>query len=121
MTDHADGGLLDLAAAIAARDAALTTVTDHADTRWLHAAAWAIRWCALTAPTFTTDDVWSLLYDVAYPNPHEPRAMGAAMQSAAAAGICTATDRTRRSHRPACHTRPVRVWQSHLYPEVTDQ
>lgn len=119
MTDHADGGLLDLAAAYVARDAALTTVTDNADTEWLRAAAWAIRWCALSGPTFTTDDVWALLYDVAYPDPHEPRAMGAAMQHAARAAICTPTDRTKVSHRPACHTRPVRVWQSRLYPEVT--
>lgn len=120
MTDYADGGLLDLAAALAARDAALRTVTEHADTDWFRAARWAIRWCALSGSTFTTDDVWSVLHEIAYPEPHEPRAMGAAMKAAAAVGLCTATDRTRTSHRPACNARPVRVWTSHVY-EGTDQ
>lgn len=109
-----DAPLLDLLAALDQQQTALATVAGHADPDWFHAAAWAIRWCALDSEAFTTDDVWNLLHEIAYPLPHEPRAMGAAMKRAQAAGVCTATDRTRVSHRPDCHARPVRVWQSHL-------
>jgi hypothetical protein len=57
---------------------------------------------------FTTDDVWSEMGDETI---IEGRAMGAAMRRARADGVCVPTQTYRPSDRPACHGRPVRVWQ----------
>jgi predicted nucleic acid-binding Zn ribbon protein len=44
----------------------------------------------------------------------EERALGAIMQRAARQGWIAPTDRTRKSIRPACHARDLRVWRSLL-------
>lgn len=56
---------------------------------------------------FTTDDIWLLAPKV----PSEPRAMGAAITDARDMGYIRATGTYRKSVRPACHARPVAVWQ----------
>lgn len=100
---------LDIFAALEARDEALGRVEANADERWKAEALAAVRHLARMLPEFTTDDVWARLGD-SYP--HEPRALGAVMKTAAAAGLIEPTDRIRTSHRPECHARPVRVWRS---------
>jgi len=63
---------------------------------------------------FTTDDLWAALDRLMIDRPPEPRAIGAAMRAAKAAGYAEPTDRTKLSLRPCCHRRPVRVWRSLL-------
>lgn len=91
--------------AIAARDAAIETVTRGAPAAWLAAAAKLIR--DMPRETlFTTDDLWAKLA-----HPPEPRAMGAVVKHASTTGLITATGRYVRSARAACHARPVAVWE----------
>lgn len=96
-----------------ARDIALDRVKAAAPVDWFTACRRAIRYLALTRTTFTSDDVWERLrtYPVEIP---EPRAMGAAMRGARLDGLITPLPEWRISKRPACHCRPVRVWQSQL-------
>ena len=56
----------------------------------------------------TTDDVWTVLGLVV---PPEKRAMGAAMTRARRQRIIRPTSTYRKSKRPECHARPVRVWE----------
>lgn len=97
-----------LAAAEAARDAALQQVAEHTPSLWLHQAVGAVQLLAGERQYFTTDDVWDLLDSA----PPEPRALGAVMREQARAGLIVATDRTQKSRRVECHARPVRVWRS---------
>lgn len=108
MTDQGD--LLDLAAAMQARDEAVTRVGSNADPDWYDHALDAVWALAILLDEITTDDVWDAIGHAA--STHEPRALGAVMQSAARAGYVKATDRYRPSARAACHARPVRIWAS---------
>lgn len=104
----------DFQAAEAARDLAVQHAADGAGEDWMLNALYAIRRVAEAKATFTTDDLW-----VHIDPPSEPRAMGAAMVEARRQGLCEPTDRTKRSHRRACHARPLRVWQSLVCDSVT--
>ena len=81
---------------------------DGADPEWYAAAMRAVR---RRVGEFTTDDVWQELDGFGYVT-SEPRAMGAVMRQAALDGVVVATDRYRKSIRPECHARPVRVWKA---------
>lgn len=105
----AQGDLLDLVAAIDARDEAVTRVGRNADPAWADEVMHLIWVTATSSPDMTTDDIWALLRDT---TTHEPRALGALMKRAAAEGWIAATDTYRPSQRVACHARPVRVWRS---------
>lgn len=98
----------------AVTDEAVERAGAHADADWMAAALGAVAACARRTSHFTTDDVYAYLTDA---STHEPRAMGAVMRKAQAAGICQATDQYRPSSRPAAHQNPKRVWQS-LRPEA---
>lgn len=89
------------------RDKALERV-QLANQDWVDHAINTIRFLSRHNDTFTTDDVWA---KVAF-KPHEPRAMGAAMRAASQAGIISPTGVYQKSHRTACHARPVMVWKS---------
>jgi hypothetical protein len=108
------GDLLDLAAAMSARDEAVTRVGDHADPDWVEQTLDVIYCLAVAQAEITTDDVWATVGEVAAT--HEPRALGAVMRQAARLGYVRASDRYIPSARPACHARPVRVWESLLRP-----
>jgi hypothetical protein len=111
---NAQGDLLDLAAAIAARDEAVNRVGANADPDWVAHALHAV-WClATTTDEITTDDVWDALGSTT--GTHEPRALGSVMKRAAALGYVKPTDRYRPSARAACHARPVKVWASLIRP-----
>ena len=65
--------------------------------------------------SFTTDTVWVHAKKRGLPKPSkDPRAMGGAMTAARKNKWCRATDCTKKSTRPACHCRPVRIWESLL-------
>jgi hypothetical protein len=98
------------------RDHAIDLVEAHAGEDWLSCAARAIKILAQGRDKFTTDAVWALLDAWGTLPPHEERAMGAAMRGAARDGIVWATPEHVLSSRPACHRRPIRVWQSRLRP-----
>lgn len=87
---------------------AIARVGEAADEAWMAQARRTLSEIAARLPLFTTDDLWA----AGLPSPREPRALGAVMREVARAGICAATDQYRRSTRPECHTRPVRVWRS---------
>lgn len=108
------GDLLDLAAAMSARDEAVTRVADHADVEWVSHILDTIYCLAVAQDEFTTDDIWQTIGEVA--STHEPRALGACMRQAARLGYVRASDRYVPSARAACHARPVRVWESLLRP-----
>lgn len=108
------GDLLDLAAAMSARDEAVTRVGDHADVEWVAHILDVIYCLAVSRSEITTDDIWSTVGEVAAT--HEPRALGAVMRQAARLGYVRASDRYVPSARAACHARPVRVWESLIRP-----
>jgi hypothetical protein len=110
------GDLLDLAAAITARDNAVTRVGAHADPDWVEQTLDVIYCLAVSHDEITTDDIWQTVGEVAAT--HEPRALGSVMRQAARLGYVRATDRYTPSARPACHARPVRVWASLIRPGV---
>ena len=110
MTDHPS--LFDPVAAVEARDEAIGRVDRNADPAWKQQAHSIVRTVAARLDELTTDDVWQAMIHAGVTMPHEPRALGAVMQSAARQNLIAATDRVRQSQRPECHARPVRVWRS---------
>ena len=102
-------------AARVARDGAIATVDDAASEAWKEAALAAVRYVCERRAQFTTDAVWFVLDRTAVDAPNEPRAMGAIMRQAVAAGWCAPVpDQTRKSVRVACHRRPLQVWESRI-------
>lgn len=103
-----------------ARDLALDRVKAAADIDWWAACRGVLRRLARTRETFTSDDVWEGLRKYRCTTP-EPRAMGAAFREAQSEGWIKPLYEWRISRRPACHSRPIRVWRSQLLnPEPVD-
>lgn len=101
--------LLDIIAAEEAKRAAIAQVERNMDPNWAALAEAAIMAVVARSQEFTTDDVWEELGGAS--EPHERRAMGAAMLRVARRGLIAATDRTRPSARSVCHANPKRVWK----------
>lgn len=97
-------------AALAARDAALRRVDEHADPEWKDRALAAVRRTCEALPDFVVDDVWST---GGLESTREDRALGAVMRRAAKLGWMERTDRVRPSVRS--HGSPKPVWKSNLY------
>lgn len=91
------------------RDEAIKKADDNASMTWKHDATAALHRVCRRQHKLTTDDVWAELASAE--TPREPRAMGAIMQKAYKGGIIQPTDNWRLSNRPACHRRPLRVWE----------
>lgn len=85
---------------------AIERVAANAPDGWIDQAVNAIRHVTLTRRFITSDDIWPLVTA-----PPEPRALGAAFQEASRRGIIRKTDRVIASARPACHGRPIAVWE----------
>lgn len=98
-------------------DAAIEQVKESADGHWYLAAIYAVKKLAHSCREFTTDDVWPRLDKE---ETHERRALGAVMREAVERGWIKATDVHRKSRRPACHARPVRVWASLITQETEE-
>ena len=99
-------------AAKAAGDKAVDRAGSNADDEWKDVAYTAITQICRKLEYFTTDPIWYTLGASKVEAPHEPRAIGAMLRSAASDGWCEPTDRYVSSERVACHGRPVRVWRS---------
>lgn len=63
-----------------------------------------------TGREFTTDQVWAAA-SAADHKIAEPRAMGAVMVEAQALRLIRPTGSYMKSSRPACHARPVAIWE----------
>lgn len=95
-----------------ATDTAIDAAEAAADTAWFLAALDAVKWCAETLFTLTTDDVWTRLENTYDGDPpREPRALGAVMRRARAEGWIEPTADYDTSERRGCHMRPVRIWR----------
>lgn len=108
-------GLFDKRLGELARDRAIERVGEAAPLNWMFEALKAVRYLAQHSVEFTTDAVWAMVSHLE--KPPEPRAMGAVMSSARALRLVAPTDRFELSKRPACHRRPLRVWQALLRPK----
>lgn len=97
------------AQAITEPAASIARAEQNANAEWLEAARSAVRSVCVSNLWFTTDAVWDAIGDV---ETHEHRAMGAVMSWAQKEKLCRVTDRQQKSIRKACHSRPVRVWES---------
>ena len=99
---------------------AIRRVDEAANAAWMEAAVNVILYTARHSAQFTTDRIWHRL-EKWYPelSTPEPRAMGAAMTRARGWGWIRATDRTRKSKRPQCNGRPLRIWESRLARKET--
>lgn len=109
---YAQPALFDAQAAEIALNDAVERVEAHASAEWMAACMDAIRLVAEHRQELTTDSVWAVLSRWQIEEPHESRAMGAAMRKARTSGWITPTHQTSRSVRPACHRRDLRVWSS---------
>jgi hypothetical protein len=101
--------LLDIIAAQEAKQKSIAQVERNMDPDWAAMAEAAIMAVVARSHEFTTDDVWEELGETS--EPHERRAMGAAMLRVARQGLIAATDKTRPSARSVCHANPKRVWK----------
>lgn len=101
-----------MSAATEARDEAIQRVAFNAPRDWMEAAEKCVFEVALTADTFTTDDVMQMMTLQEYDFPHEPRALGAVMRRARRESWIEPTPEFRQSERVSRHAAPLRVWQS---------
>lgn len=104
----------DLFAAETAREAAINKV-EYGKEAFILVAIQVVREIAEANEHFTTDALWDELDRREILIPPEARVFGAVMRSVGLLGIATATSSTRKSHRPECHARPVRVWASRVW------
>jgi len=95
------------------RDAAINQADEHAAPDWKTVAYAVVTTLTETMGEFTTDDVWYELQRSG-PHTHEPRALGAIMRKAAAAGLIEPSNpkRYEESTRAVCHRAPKLVWRS---------
>lgn len=100
--------LLDIIASEEAKRQAIARVERNMEPDWAKMVDLAIKMVISRQREFTTDDVWDELDGTI--EPHEKRAMGAAMLRVARKGLIQATDRTRPSARAICHANPKRIW-----------
>ena len=83
---------------------------EDASDDWQTHAITRIRILAMENPYLCSDDVWHTGLE----DPGEPRALGAAFQTAARLGIISATTTYIRTHQKSRHRAPVRIWRSKL-------
>lgn len=102
--DHIETGKI-------AKERSLIRVERHADEKWKEVVMGMIKIAALKHFHITTDHVWSHL-EHHKEKTHEPRALGALMRRAAVEGMIKPTNIHIPSERLACHSRPIRVWES---------
>ena len=93
------------------RDQAIEKVEGSANDEWMGIAKFAVLRFARAEKFLTTDNIWNMMGDS---TTHDNRAMGAVMRKAQAEGWIEPTDRTVKSTRAVCHSRPIRVWRSKL-------
>ena len=107
----ADPDLFDLAAAKAARDAAMEQVDENADDDWKEVAFSVVIEVARVKAEFTVDDVQEQLANLAV-STHEGRAMGPVILRAVREKIIVSTGIHRPSRQVKCHANPTTLWRS---------
>jgi hypothetical protein len=117
------GHLFDPARAEAAKAAAIDQVDSNAPDNWKYYALRAVyavcrRRLKDGTMEFTTDAVTAVLQHWGIPEPHEPRALGAVMQTAARRKWCVPTDRMQKSIDVTCHQRKKQVWR--VEPDIPE-
>ena len=83
---------------------------EDASNDWQNYAITRIRVLAMENPYICSDDVWATGLEA----PPEPRALGAAFQTAARLGVIASTTHFVKTHQKARHRAPVQVWKSKL-------
>jgi|GEM_PF-1681974 len=96
-------------------DAAIARVDAAANQAWKEACLEAIKEACRRYELFTTEDVADIL-DESDTLTHEPRAMGAMIRKAQAAGYCIPTSEFVPSHRTSSNAYTKRVWQRRFIP-----
>ena len=109
--------IMNPAAGMAERDAAIAQVEANANGQWKEAAFAAVERVCRQKQTFVVDDVWIEFHrsdgiEQAEYGTHERRAMGAVMKRAERVGLCENTGQYRVSARKTCHRNPRSLWRS---------
>lgn len=99
--------LFDWAAGHRAKEAALEQVGGNSPPDWKARARAIVLALSLSRPAFTSDDVWQAGLD----EPHEPRALGAVMNSLAKSGAIEKTGAYVQTARKTRHNAPIAVWR----------
>lgn len=99
-----------------ARDQAIERVR-RANREWVASAARIICSAARLRAEFTADDILPLIECLGVPT--DNRALGAAFNAAKQAGMIEPTARFTPTKRSHCHARPIRVWKSLVFVEVS--
>lgn len=94
-------------------DDAIAQVRQNARSEWGAKALVVVKQLCKEHASFTTDMVWAELDKTGWKS-HEPRALGAIMRQASSNDWCRSTGQFTISQRPACHRRPITIWQSLL-------
>ncbi len=90
---------------------AVARCADNANKGWREKALTIVKELCRTNREITTDMVWRELGKTGWKT-HDPRALGSILLAANSLGLCKKTGRYVPSERPACHRRPIPVWES---------
>jgi hypothetical protein len=96
--------------------ASITRVDQAAKEAWKHDCMEAIKEACRRWEAFTSEDVADILDEQYHTTTHEPRAMGAMMKKAQAAGYCEPTNQFIPSHRTTSNSYSKRVWARRISP-----
>lgn len=83
---------------------------------WIRDAKDIVRNLAAKQQFLTADDFWARIQS----KHEEPRAFGAIFPAVAREGLIRRTGRFQNSTRTECNHRPMRVWESMIYPPKDD-
>lgn len=109
--------IMNPAAGMAERDAAIAQVEANANDQWKEAAFAAVQRVCRKKQTFFTDDVWKEFHasdgiEKSEFGTHDRRAMGAVIKRAEREGLCENTGQFRPSSRKSTHRSPRSLWRS---------
>lgn len=90
---------------------AIRRIQRASDTDWFLAAEHGVRVVAARKQILSSDDVWEWLRDFDVET-KDNRAMGGVMLNAHRDKVIAPLPQWRTSRRPACHSRPIRMWKS---------
>ena len=103
-----------------AAEIAIAGVTENAGEEWRTFTLQCLQDIARRQGSLTSEDVWDQMREYGtWPQVHDNRAMGGIFRLAAAAEWIQPTESWVNARRMA-HRRPLRIWQSRLYPAHLD-
>lgn len=98
------------------KEQAIKRATNHANPEWKSAALDAIVEIASKQVCFTSDDVLGAL-DRLDVTTHDTRALGGILTAAARLKWIRKSGNYIPSKRPACHSRPILIWESLIFTQ----